>query len=158
MHSVRKGRPRKGVHCSERPVCPRQGKKVSSGLPAISRQSSQLIHAVISSYVAALELRIEKLERRLSYARSTKASVALHGPDEPPTADSGRKDSMAFIRAAIHRKAARTQENADINTLVSDFGYLYVHTGATAAPIAPPKLCAGLSTQPPVTLNHPSRT
>jgi hypothetical protein len=76
--------------------------------------------------VAALELRIEKLERRLAYARSTKASVALHGPDEPPAADPSRKDSLAFIRAAIHRKAARTQENADINTLVSDFGYLCV--------------------------------
>jgi hypothetical protein len=124
------------VHRSERPVCPRQGKKVGNGLSTISRQFSQLIHAVISSYVAALELGIEKLQRRLSYARSTKASVALHGPDEPPTADPSRKDSMAFIRAAIHRKAARTQENADINTLVSDFGYLYVHTEATAASIA----------------------
>ncbi|KAL1839915.1 hypothetical protein VTJ49DRAFT_1003 [Mycothermus thermophilus] len=80
------------------------------------------------SYVAALELRIEKLERRLAYARSTKASVALHGPEEPPAPDPNRKDSMAFIRAAIHRKAARTQENADINTLVSDFGYLAVNT------------------------------
>ncbi|KAH6635660.1 fungal-specific transcription factor domain-containing protein [Chaetomium sp. MPI-SDFR-AT-0129] len=80
------------------------------------------------SYVAALELRIEKLERRLTYARSTKASVALHGPEDHQTADPGRKDSLAFIRAAIHRKAARTQENADINTLVSDFGYLAVNT------------------------------
>ncbi|KAL2189381.1 hypothetical protein L209DRAFT_678714 [Thermothelomyces heterothallicus CBS 203.75] len=80
------------------------------------------------SYVAALELRIEKLERRLSYARSTNASIALHGPDEPPAADPNRKDSLAFIRAAIHRKAARTQENADINALVSDFGYLAVNT------------------------------
>ncbi|KAL2129678.1 hypothetical protein VTI74DRAFT_7444 [Chaetomium olivicolor] len=80
------------------------------------------------SYVAALELRIEKLERRLSYARSTNASIALHGPDEPPAADPGRKDSLAFIRAAIHRKAARTQENADLNDLVSDFGYLAVNT------------------------------
>ncbi|SPQ23877.1 6e452a35-eed4-4226-9fa1-728b70483b31 [Thermothielavioides terrestris] len=76
----------------------------------------------------ALELRIEKLERRLSYARSMNASVALHGPDEPPVGDPSRKDSLALIRAAIHRKAARTQENADINTLVSDFGYLAVNT------------------------------
>jgi hypothetical protein len=53
-----------------------------------------------------------------------KDSVALHGPDEPPAGDPNRKDSMAFIRAAIHRKAAQTQEDADINTLVSDFGYL----------------------------------
>lgn len=33
---------------------------------------------------------------------------------------------MAFIRAAIHRKAAKTQEDADLNALVSDFGYLCV--------------------------------
>ncbi|KAL2159482.1 hypothetical protein VTH06DRAFT_2487 [Thermothelomyces fergusii] len=80
------------------------------------------------SYVAALELRIEKLERRLSYARSTKASIALHGPDDLPAANPSRKDSLAFIRAAIHRKAARSQEDADINALVSDFGYLAVNT------------------------------
>ncbi|KAJ4300583.1 hypothetical protein N0V88_003262 [Collariella sp. IMI 366227] len=35
---------------------------------------------------------------------------------------------MAFIRAAIHRKAAKTQEDADLNALVSDFGYLAVNT------------------------------
>lgn len=84
----------------------------------------RLTGASLSSYVAALELRIEKLERRLNYARSTNASIALNGPDEPPAADPNRKDSLAFIRAAIHRKAAQNQENADINALVSDFGYL----------------------------------
>lgn len=80
------------------------------------------------SYVAALELRIEKLERRLAYARSRKASVAFHtdgGPGflGPPGPD--RKDSLSVIRAAIHRKAARKRENSDVNSLVSDFGYLY---------------------------------
>lgn len=81
------------------------------------------------SYVAALELRIEKLERRLTYARSRKDSVALHDPDNAQhrdSSDSERKDSLATIRAAIHRKAARIRENSDINSLVSDFGYLYV--------------------------------
>lgn len=80
------------------------------------------------SYVAALELRIEKLERRLAYARSRKASVAMHESDVPPptVADTERKDSLATIRAAIHRKAARKRENSDVNSLVSDFGYLYV--------------------------------
>ena len=79
------------------------------------------------SYVAALELRIEKLERRLTYARSRKASVALHEQDAPPSADhQDRKDSLANIRAAIHRKAERKRENSDVNALVSDFGYMYV--------------------------------
>ncbi|CAK7562483.1 MAG: hypothetical protein SEPTF4163_000330 [Sporothrix epigloea] len=82
------------------------------------------------NYVAALELRIEKLERRLAYARSRKASVAFHtdgGPGflGPPGPD--RKDSLSVIRAAIHRKAARKRENSDVNSLVSDFGYLSVN-------------------------------
>ncbi len=75
------------------------------------------------SYVAALELRIEKLERRLEYARSRKASVALHD-NEAPAQDVDRKDSLATIRAAIHRKAARIRENSDVNSLVSDSGFL----------------------------------
>ncbi len=78
----------------------------------------------LCSYVAALELRIEKLERRLSYARSRKASVAAYDHESLPALDSERKDSLATIRAAIHRKAARTRENSDLNALISDFGYL----------------------------------
>lgn len=83
---------------------------------------------IVFSYVAALELRIEKLERRLAYARSRKASVALHEQDAPPSAEhhQDRKDSLANIRAAIHRKAERKRENSDVNALVSDFGYMYV--------------------------------
>ena len=75
--------------------------------------------------MAALELRVEKLERRLAYARSRKASVAMHDSDAAaPLVDPSRKDSLAVIRAAIHRKAARKRENSDVNALVSDFGYL----------------------------------
>jgi hypothetical protein len=70
-----------------------------------------------------LELRIEKLEKRLAYARSRKASVNLHDTDQQPI-DFDRKDSLAIIRAAIHRKAARKRENSDVNSLVSDFGFL----------------------------------
>ena len=87
-------------------------------LPILTLMSS------FSSYVAALELRVEKLERRLAYARSRKASVAMHDPDSRLASDAERKDSLATIRAAIHRKAARKRENSDVNSLVSDFGYL----------------------------------
>ena len=78
-----------------------------------------------SSYVAALESRVEKLQRRIAYARARKASVAMHDRDEP-TEPPDRKDSLATIRAAIHRKAARRREAADVNELVSDFGFLLV--------------------------------
>jgi len=55
-----------------------------------------------------------------------KASVAMHDPVTPPVLDLTRKDSMANIRAAVYRKDARRRENSDVNTLVSDFGYLWV--------------------------------
>jgi len=74
--------------------------------------------------VAALELRIEKLERRLKYARSRKASVSMHDTDTGPAAEPNRRDSLAVIRDAIHRKAARKRENSDVNHLVSNFGYM----------------------------------
>lgn len=78
-----------------------------------------------SSYVAALELRIEKLERRLQYAKTRKASLGYQEPDLSVLAEHvDRRDSMANIRAAIHRKAARNRENSDVNSLVSDFGFL----------------------------------
>ncbi len=86
-----------------------------------------LLTLISLSYVAALELRIEKLERRLAYARSRKASLASHENEAPAAAlDPDRKDSLATIRAAIHRKAARKRENSDVNSLISDFGYLSV--------------------------------
>ncbi|PQE25758.1 hypothetical protein CJF30_00000463 [Rutstroemia sp. NJR-2017a BBW] len=79
------------------------------------------------SYVASLESRVEKLEKRLAYAKLRKASVAMHDVDGLPTELPDRKDSLATIRAAIHGKAARKREAADVNELVSDFGFLTVH-------------------------------
>ena len=69
-------------------------------------------------------MRVEKLEKRLAFARSRKASVNLHDSDQQDHGDFDRKDSLAIIRAAIHRKAARKRENSDVNHLVSDFGFL----------------------------------
>ncbi|KAJ2891873.1 Positive regulator of purine utilization [Zalerion maritima] len=94
---------------------------------ACSSANDQFARGKERSYVAALELRIEKLERRLTFARSRKASVANHEAEATPTANTDRKDSLANIRAAIHRKAARKRENSDVNTLVSDFGFLSVN-------------------------------
>jgi len=76
-----------------------------------------------TSYVAALELRVEKLEKQVRYARERKASMALHEEDSLPT-DVDRKDSMAAIRVAVQRKAVMKQEKADLDSLVSDFGLL----------------------------------
>ncbi|KAI1753901.1 fungal-specific transcription factor domain-containing protein [Xylaria castorea] len=79
-------------------------------------------------YVAALELRIEKMERRLAFARSRKASLAQHASGPlPPAPQTDRKDSLANIQAAMYRKAARSRENSDVNSLMSDFGFLSVN-------------------------------
>ncbi|KAH8204396.1 hypothetical protein TruAng_001447 [Truncatella angustata] len=94
-----------------------------------SSANDQFARGKERSYVAALELRIEKLERRLNYAKSRKASVAQHEmePPPPPFQESNRKDSLATIRAAIHRKAERKRENSDVNSLMSDFGFLSIN-------------------------------
>ncbi|KAK1983612.1 fungal-specific transcription factor domain-containing protein [Colletotrichum cereale] len=92
-----------------------------------SSANDQFARGKERSYVAALELRVEKLEKRLAFARSRKASVSLHDVDEAAAAPTDRKDSLANIRAAIHRKAARKREDSDVNSLVSDFGFLSVN-------------------------------
>ncbi|KAK9771467.1 putative Zn(2)-C6 fungal-type domain-containing protein [Seiridium cardinale] len=92
-----------------------------------SSANDQFARGKERSYVAALELRIEKLERRLNYARSRKASVAQHELEPPPAQEPDRKDSLATIRAAIHRKAERKRENSDVNSLMSDFGFLSIN-------------------------------
>ncbi|KAI0538301.1 fungal-specific transcription factor domain-containing protein [Xylaria digitata] len=91
-----------------------------------SAANDQFARGKERSYVAALELRIEKMERRLAFARSRKASLAQHAslPLIPPT---DRKDSLANIQAAMYRKAARSRENSDVNSLISDFGFLSVN-------------------------------
>ncbi|KAF1738989.1 Positive regulator of purine utilization [Beauveria bassiana] len=95
-----------------------------------SAANDQFARGKERSYVAALELRIEKLERRLQFAKSRKASVANHEHEGPFPNDMNRKDSLTLIKAAIHRKAARTRENSDVNSLVSDFGYMSVNAVA----------------------------
>ncbi|RYP82066.1 hypothetical protein DL770_005688 [Monosporascus sp. CRB-9-2] len=93
-----------------------------------SAANDQFARGKERSYVAALELRIEKLEKRLAYARSRKASVAQHESELPPIPESEgpRKDSLAKIRAAILRKAEqRVSVSANvgrsINATTRDF-------------------------------------
>ncbi|KAI1347601.1 fungal-specific transcription factor domain-containing protein [Xylaria sp. FL0043] len=91
-----------------------------------SAANDQFARGKERSYVAALELRIEKMERRLAFARSRKASLAEH-TSLPPMPQTDRKDSLANIQAAMYRKAARSRENSDVNSLISDFGFLSVN-------------------------------
>ncbi|KAI1308056.1 fungal-specific transcription factor domain-containing protein [Xylaria venustula] len=66
------------------------------------------------------------MERRLAFARSRKASLSQHA-SLPPMPQTDRKDSLANIHAAMYRKAARSRENSDVNSLISDFGFLSVN-------------------------------
>lgn len=93
-----------------------------------SAANDQFARGKERSYVAALELRIEKLQSRLAFAKMRKDSVAVKDTDNLiiTTDQSTRKDSYADIRAAIHRKAARSREKEDVEILVSDFGYMFV--------------------------------
>ncbi|KAL1891587.1 hypothetical protein Cpir12675_004896 [Ceratocystis pirilliformis] len=95
-----------------------------------SSANDQFARGKERSYVAALELRIEKLERRLAFARSQKASSNLAAGDHDGDHDGDRKGSLAVIQQAMHRKAERRRENSDVNSLVSDFGYLSVNATA----------------------------
>jgi len=91
-----------------------------------SAANDQFARGKERSYVAALESRIEKLQKRLEYAKAEKASIAKRDTGAAPSFDPGRRDSLAFIREAIHRKDARQRENSDVNSLVSKLGYLSV--------------------------------
>ncbi|KAK1759217.1 fungal-specific transcription factor domain-containing protein [Echria macrotheca] len=87
------------------------------------------------NYVAALEARKEQLERHLAYAQSRKASIAQRETEDPasimPSTDAnGRKTSLDTIREAMLQKASRKRENSDVNTLVSEFGYMSINAAA----------------------------
>lgn len=63
------------------------------------------------SYVASLELRIERLEKQIA-----QATIPV---------DSSKQDLMT--RSTFHSKGLRqTAEASDVDELVSDFGYLFV--------------------------------
>lgn len=83
-----------------------------------SSTNDQFARGKERSYVATLEARIEKLEKRLQEARSRRrSSVTMTEPDvhqTPRSADASKATD----------KAARRKEEADINDLVSDFGLL----------------------------------
>lgn len=77
------------------------------------------------SYVASLESRIEKLEKRLIDAQRRRSSISMDENNDPASPD--RKSSLATVRGAAQDTAAKRRETTDVNELVSDFGFLCVH-------------------------------
>ncbi|VDB95114.1 Bgt-1529, partial [Blumeria graminis f. sp. tritici] len=78
------------------------------------------------SYVASLESRIERLEQQIAFAGARKASIAMHDNNKGAKSPCP-KNSFAAIRAAVQEKAAQKRETADVNELISDFGFLSVN-------------------------------
>ncbi len=79
------------------------------------------------SYVAALESRLEKLERRLNQARGRQASVTMRDAQLSGAVNGSGIGSrqLAPIRSSTAR-AAQQKEALNVDDLVSDFGFLYV--------------------------------
>ena len=77
------------------------------------------------SYVATLEARVERLERKLQEERvRKKSSIAMHDPESVPT--TRRTSVETVVGKKPNAKAVRRKEASDIDDLVSDFGLLYV--------------------------------
>jgi phage shock protein A len=72
---------------------------------------------MLVSYVASLESRIEKLEKKLAQARRRKSSVTM----------TGMTSALSETTPSASQSSSRTanrRETDDMEELVSDFGYM----------------------------------
>ncbi|KAF1846417.1 Zn(II)2Cys6 cluster transcripitional activator [Cucurbitaria berberidis CBS 394.84] len=95
-----------------------------------SSTNDQFARGKERSYVATLEARVERLEKKILEARvRRKSSVLMLDMSETSTP---RRTSADTLKAArpISKRAARRKEASDIDDLVSDFGLLAVNATA----------------------------
>ena len=78
------------------------------------------------SYVATLESRVERLEKKIAETRSRRKS-SLTMTDLSGFISPRRQLSLDSNNKPKDKRAARRKELSDIDELVSDFGFLYVH-------------------------------
>jgi hypothetical protein len=89
-----------------------------------SSTNDQFARGKERSYVATLESRVEKLERKIADARARrKSSSVLMQDSETATPRRTSVDTVKAVRP-ISKRAARRKEASDIDELVSDFGLL----------------------------------
>ena len=95
-----------------------------------SSTNDQFARGKERSYVATLESRVEKLEKKIAEARARRksSSVLMHDVDM----SSGRRisDASKALQKPMSKRAARRKEALDIDDLVSDFGLLAVNATA----------------------------
>ncbi|KAF2083907.1 hypothetical protein K490DRAFT_13125, partial [Saccharata proteae CBS 121410] len=93
-----------------------------------SSTNDQFARGKERSYVATLEAKVEKLERRLAEVKARRSSSLTMMDQEASVTP--RPQQVSAPRKILDRKAARRKEESDINDLVSDFGLLAVNATA----------------------------
>ncbi|KAF2204025.1 hypothetical protein GQ43DRAFT_214546 [Delitschia confertaspora ATCC 74209] len=96
-----------------------------------SSTNDQFARGKERSYVATLEGRVERLEKKIAEAKARRKSssmVMLDADSLTPRVSSGEKSRGAS--KPINKHAARRKEASDIDDLVSDFGLLAVNATA----------------------------
>ncbi|KAI9796496.1 MAG: hypothetical protein M1833_006164 [Piccolia ochrophora] len=85
----------------------------------------------LGSYVASLESRIEKLEKRLAKARSQHNSGTSNAEQlVSPSIEQEENGHVSSLPKAPRSRAAKRREASDVDSLVSDFGFLAVNATA----------------------------
>ncbi|KAK8231681.1 fungal-specific transcription factor domain-containing protein [Phyllosticta capitalensis] len=97
-----------------------------------SSTNDQFARGKERSYVATLEARIERLEKKLAETKQRRqSSVTMSDSDAQATPRPfGSPEVQTRKPKVSEQKAARRKEEADINDLVSDFGLLSVNATA----------------------------
>jgi hypothetical protein len=89
-----------------------------------SSTNDQFARGKERSYVATLESKVERLEKKISEARARRKSstTLMHDADNATP----RRTSVETVKGVkpITKRAARRKEASDIDELVSDFGLL----------------------------------
>jgi len=90
-----------------------------------SSTNDQFARGKERSYVATLEARVERLEKKISESRNRRKSSTVLMLDSPETS-TPRRTSVDTLKAPrpISKRAARRKEASQIDELVSDFGLL----------------------------------
>lgn len=90
-----------------------------------SSTNDQFARGKERSYVATLEARVERLEKKIAEARARRKSSSILMQDaETATPRRTSVDTVKPVRSTISKRAARRKEASDIDELVSDFGLL----------------------------------
>ncbi|KAH9874757.1 hypothetical protein IAQ61_003947 [Plenodomus lingam] len=96
-----------------------------------SSTNDQFARGKERSYVATLESKVERLEKRIAEAKARRKSSTVLMLDMSETS-TPRRSSVDTVKPArpISKRAARRKEAVDIDNLVSDFGLLAVNATA----------------------------